>query len=91
LLQVDVSDADGRPVAGAEILIAWGGGQESFFTGLKPELGDGYADFVMRPGVVYSLRLALESETAGDLSIPACEAADGTPFAGGIRLEFQQP
>jgi hypothetical protein len=91
LLQVDISDADGRPVAGAEILIAWQGGQESVFTGLKPELGDGYADFAMQAGVIYSLRLAMESETASDLSIPACETPDGTPFAGGIRLEFEQP
>ena len=91
LLQVDISDADGRPVAGAEILIAWQGGQESLFTGLKPELGDGYADFAMQAGVIYSLRLAMESETASDLSIPACESPDGTPFGGGIRLEFEQP
>lgn len=91
LLQVDVSDADGRPVAGAEILIAWEGGQESFFTGLKPGLGNGYADFVMQAGVVYSLRLALGSETASDLGIPSCQAPDGTSFGGAIRLEFKQP
>jgi hypothetical protein len=91
LLQVEISDGDGKPVAGAEILIAWQGGQESLFTGLKPELGDGYADFAMQAGVVYSLRLAMESETASDLSIPACESPDGTPFGGAIRLEFEQP
>jgi len=91
LLEVDVRDADGRPVAGAELLIAWQGGQESFFTGLKPGLGDGYADYTMQQGIVYSLRLAMESETASNLTIPACEGADGTPFGGGIRLEFEQP
>lgn len=91
LLQVEVRDADGKPVAGAQILIAWGGGQESFFTGLKPELGNGYADFVMQAGVVYSLRLDLDSETASDISIPTCQGGDGTPFGGGIQLEFQQP
>ena len=91
LVQVRVSDADGHPVAGAEILIAWQGGQESFFTGLKPELGDGYADFVMRQGVVYALRLALDSETAGDLSIPTCQTVDGSAYGGGISLEFEQP
>jgi hypothetical protein len=91
LLQVTVKDADGKPVAGAEIVIAWQGGQESFFTGLKPELGDGYADFVMQEGVVYSLQLAADSETAGNLSIPPCQKRDGSPYAGGISLEFQQP
>lgn len=91
LLQVTVKNADAKPIAGAEIVIAWQGGQESFFTGLKPELGDGYADFVMQEGVVYTLRLAADSETAGGLSIPSCQKKDGTAYAGGITLVFQQP
>ena len=91
LLQVVVQDADRKPVPGAEIIISWQGGQESFFTGLKPELGDGYADYAMQEGVTYSLRLALDSETADGLSIPACESSDGSPFDGGISLVFRQP
>jgi len=72
-------------------VIAWPGGQENFFTGLKPEVGDGYADFVMQEGFSYTLRLATDSETASDLSIPPCQKKDGTAYAGGIILVFQQP
>lgn len=91
LLQVIVKDAGGRQVPGAEIVISWPGGQESFFTGLKPELGDGYADYLMQEGVTYALRLAADSEAASGLSIPPCEAADGAPYDGGIEIIFQQP
>jgi hypothetical protein len=91
LLQVVVKDGDGKAVAGAEIIISWEGGQESFFTGLQPELGDGYADYVMADGVTYSLHLAVDSETASNLSIPACQASDGSSYDGGLSLVFQQP
>lgn len=91
LLQVIVKDADGKQVPGVEIIIAWQGGQESFFTGLKPELGDGYADYAMQNGVIYSIKLAMDSETASDLSIPSCKKKDGSSYAGGLLVIFQQP
>jgi hypothetical protein len=91
LLQVVILDADGKQVAGSEIVISWQGGQESFFTGLKPELGDGYADYLMQAGIAYSLRLEVDSEAAEGLSILPCRTAGGSSFDGGIKLVFQQP
>ncbi|MBI1865988.1 MAG: HD-GYP domain-containing protein, partial [Nitrospirae bacterium] len=41
-----------------EIVVVWDAGEDHFFTGLKPELGQGYADFTMTEGVSYTLRLA---------------------------------
>ncbi|MGD0611433.1 MAG: hypothetical protein ABSB41_07920 [Anaerolineales bacterium] len=91
LLQVDVRDAAGRGVPGVEILITWNGGQQQFFTGFKPQLGDGYADFTMTPGIVYNLQLAKNSAQVTGLSAPTCPGQAGTTYIGGLHLVFEQP
>jgi hypothetical protein len=91
LLQVIVFDSRRRQLAGAKILITWEGGEEEFFTGLKPELGNGYADFIMDPGSTYTLQLGAGSDIASGLSTSACQTSEGETFAGGIKLTFQQP
>lgn len=92
LLQIEVQDAALQPIAGMEIIITWPEGQERLFTGLKPELGNGYADFHMTPGVRYAVRLQPDSVPAAtDLSAPTCTTADGASFTGGLRLLLRQP
>ena len=91
LLQVEVRNAAAQPVAGAEIVLAWSGGEEHFFTGLKPDLGIGYADDRLSAGVTYSVQLASNSATATGLTAPTCPGANGGTFLGGIHLIFQQP
>ena len=91
LLQVVVLNSSRRPVPGAEIIITWSGGEEHFFTGLKPELGNGYADFIMTPETIYSVQLSLGSESASELTAPSCQTSSGETFTGGIKLTFQQP
>jgi len=90
LLQVQVLDAAGQPVSGAEIILNWSGGEEHFFTGLKPEYGLGYADFALTPGVSYSLRLMVGGEQVNDLTALTCKAA-GQTFWGARLLTFSQP
>lgn len=91
LLQIVVLNAAGRPIPGVEALAVWDSGQDRFFTGLKPELGLGYADFTMRPGVLYTLQLASVETTVTGLQVESCEAESGESFPGSIRLTFQQP
>ena len=91
LLQVIVTNATRKQVPGAEIIITWNSGEEHIFTGMKPELGYGYADFLMAPDVTYSVRMADGGTPAAGLSIPNCTNTDGEPYQGGIRLTFQQP
>ncbi len=91
LLMVFVSDAAQKPVSGAEIVIEWDGNEEHFFTGLKPELGNGYADFSMQPNQSYALRLAAGSTATGGLSAPPCQDSNGNHYWGSLRLKFQQP
>jgi hypothetical protein len=90
LLQVVVTNVSRRQLPGAEIIITWNSGEEHIFTGLKPELGHGYADFLMAPGVMYSVHMADGGTPASALSAPDC-TTDGEAFTGGIRLTFQQP
>lgn len=91
LLQVLVLNSNRRQVPGMEIVISWEGGGEQFFTGLKPELGNGYADYIMTPDVTYTVQLASGSDIATGLISPTCQAPNGESFFGGIKLTFQQP
>jgi len=90
LLQVVVTDIRRQHIPGAEIIITWNNGEEHIFTGFKPELGYGYADFLMTPNVTYSVRMADGGTPASDLSIPDC-AEGGIAFQGGLKLTFQKP
>ena len=91
LLQVLVFNSNRRQMPGIEIHITWEGGAENFFTGLKPELGNGYADYTMSPDVIYTLQLRSGSDIASGLSIPTCQTPGGETFSGGIKLTFQEP
>jgi hypothetical protein len=91
LLQVFVVDAAGRSVPGAEIIITWADGENHFFTGLKPEIDLGYADFVMDDDVPYSLRLVNGLEPSTGLQTPNCKTNGGLEYKGGIRLVYEQP
>ncbi len=81
LLQIFVTGADGQPLPGVRILISWQGGEESFYTGLAPEISPGYADFQMTADETYNLKVGNASEPLGGL------ISSGTC---GWRLEFSQ-
>jgi hypothetical protein len=91
LLQVLVLNPNRRQLAGVEIVVTWDGGKEQFFTGLKPELGNGYADYMMTPDVTYAIQLARGSDVALGIVAPTCQASNGETFFGGVKLTFQQP
>ena len=91
LLQVLVFNSSRRQMPGIEILITWEGGAENFFTGLKPELGNGYADYIMSADATYTLQLRSGSDIASGLTTPTCQTPSGEAFSGGIKLTFQEP
>jgi hypothetical protein len=85
LIQVLTFDVNGQFVPGVEVLVEWDGGFDHFFTGLQPEHGAGYGDFVMTPGIIYSVRLAANPSAAvTNLVTPTC--ADGM---GAWQLTFK--
>lgn len=91
LIQVIVLDAARQQIPGVEVIVNWEGGEEHFYTGLKAELGSGYADFAMIPGVTYNLRLAAGGEPVQGLTAMECEKASGERYWGSWRLVFIQP
>jgi hypothetical protein len=91
LLQVFVYNNNRKQLAGIKLTVTWDGGEEQFFTGFKPEIGNGYADFIMTPNSTYTVQLARGSDIVSGLTTPTCQASNGETFFGGIKLTFQQP
>jgi hypothetical protein len=91
LLQIMVLSSNRRQMSGVKIILTWESGEEQFFTGLKPEIGNGYADYIMTPNVIYTVQLAVGSDVATGVRAPNCETSGGETFLGGIKLTFQQP
>jgi hypothetical protein len=89
VIQVYVYDAADQEVPGVEVIINWDGSEEHFFTGLKPELGLGYADFNMTIGVNYVLHLADGGESVPNLTAAECEGEDGSRYYGSWLLVFR--
>jgi hypothetical protein len=90
-IQVLASDAAGQPVPGVEVVVTWDGGETHFYTGLKPELGPGYADFAMTPGITYTLRLGDGGQPVNGLTTEQCSQTGGGTYWGSLRLRFEQP
>lgn len=89
LLQIVVRDPTGDPISGVEILVTWGEETARLFTGLKPELGLGYADLVIEPEVKYTVRLAAGSEEASGIHPLPCNSSGG-PRLLSTRLVFER-
>lgn len=87
-----VRDAEGNGLPGMEVVVSWSAGQDRFFTGLRPELGKGYADFEMAPQVAYDVTLAdfrgdMAEGVSSDLLPGVCPT---DTLALNWRLAFQQ-
>ncbi len=91
LLQFVIMDSRRRQVAGIEIIVSWNEKEDRFFTGFKPELGDGYADFIMQSEVVYSVRIVEGGAFVPNIIAPLCVDPNGIAYTGGLLLTFQQP
>ena len=91
VMQFILTDSKRRQVAGVEIIVTWNQGEDRFFTGFKPELGNGYADFVMEADTVYNIRIVTGGAFVPEVSAPTCTDPNGVEYPGGILLIFQQP
>jgi len=89
-IQILVLDAAGFGVPGVKALVVWDAGQDIFFTGLKPELGPGFADFTMQEGVTYSLQLSQGVGLETGITAESCADGDSEPFAGSWLFTYQQ-
>ena len=90
LLQLDVNDKAGSPVPGVPISVVWDGGEDLFYTGLHPNINLGYADFTMKAGTIYTVKVGDISKPVEKISAPKCKAKDGSSFLGGLLLQLGQ-
>ncbi|MFN8411519.1 MAG: hypothetical protein U0Z26_03945 [Anaerolineales bacterium] len=91
LLQVMLMDSRRRQIPGIELIVSWDQNEDHFYTGLKPELGNGYADFIMKVDTIYSLRVVEGGTLVPNLVAPTCTDPNGVNYLGGLLLTFQQP
>lgn len=93
MLEVEVYNKAGEPVAGVQIRVTWPpNGLDVFYTGLAPEINPGYADFQMSPSILYAVRAGDNGEVVTGLAVHDCRQADsGEMFAGGVKVIFTQP
>jgi hypothetical protein len=86
-MMVMVLDAEGQQLPNVELLVRWDGGDDRFFTGLKPEAGPGYADFRLRKGEMYQVVvIGAESQVAQDIVADTCE---GQAYLASWQVVFQ--
>lgn len=91
LMQFMFMDSRRREIPGVEIIVTWNQGEDKFFTGFKPELGNGYADFVMQADTIYNIRIVLGGSFVSNIFAPTCTEPNGFSYLGGVMLTFQQP
>ncbi len=91
LIQVEALNRFNTPLPGTLVIVAWQGGEERFYTGLKPEKGPGYADFAPTPGILYTLRLGENGQPEDNLAALVCIGPGGERYWGAWVLKFVQP
>ena len=73
LIEAHVVDYIGRGIPGQPIRVRWGNQEDLFFSGLKIEHGDAYADFQMAPDTDYAIEMnGARDPTASSLSTGDC-------------------
>lgn len=67
------------PIPGREVWLIWEDGADRAVTGFKPDLGLGYADFVVEPGHVYKVYLDIpHGVPVSTIQVEPCTPAEGT-------------
>ena len=92
-LRFIVRDANGHDLPNVASQIRSAAGDDTVYTGLKPERGVGYADFEATPGTFSVTLLNAQSDTVSDLLIgdaPANCRTDRGATPRGWKLVFQQ-
>lgn len=91
VIQVEVQDFNGQGVPGQQVRVRWDGGNNLFYTGLKPARGLGYADFTMTPGTGYTVDLPGRSDPIAEpLAAVPCTTTSGAPATTSYRVIFRQ-
>ncbi|MBN1680416.1 MAG: hypothetical protein JW966_08985 [Anaerolineae bacterium] len=94
VIEVEVYNRNAEGVPGMPITVTWSGDQQdTFFTGLKPDQGVGYADFEMVPDRSYTVTIPGLISTPPPLDASVCDEAEGDggeAVLTSYRVSFQQ-
>ena len=77
LIEVIVQVPGEGQVPGVPVRVLWEGGEDTFFTGLKPERGEGFADFQMAANQTYRVEIPGRSSRTTDLPASPCTTESG--------------
>jgi hypothetical protein len=89
---VIATDGSGEGIPGVTLEISLGTDPtEVFFTGLKPELGLGYADFSAEPGLTYQLEIPESGLIITDIEVPTCQTESEDSYWGSWEIYITHP
>jgi len=92
LIQVIATNGAGDGIPGVAIQIALGTDpNEVFYTGLKPELGLGYADFSAEPGLTYQVEIPDSGLIVSEIEVPTCQTESEESYWGSWEIYITHP
>jgi hypothetical protein len=92
LIQVIATNGAGDGIPGVAIQIALGNDpNEVFYTGLKPELGLGYADFSAEPGLTYQVEIPDSGLIVSEIEVPTCQTESEESYWGSWEIYITHP
>ncbi len=92
LIQIIATNGEGEGVPGVALVISLGPNlKESFYTGLKPEVGLGYADFSAEPGLTYTLEVPDSGLVVPNIEVPTCQTESEDSYWGSWEVYITHP
>lgn len=88
IIEVFVQDFGGEGLPGQAVRARWRGGEDTFFTGLKPERGPAYADFQMTEAIEYTVDMPGRSDDSQPLPAAPCTTQAGARAITSYRVVF---
>ena len=77
IIMVCVRDANGLGISGVELRVLGPQGEDLFYTGLKPEVNPGYADFTVEEPGEYRVEVAQGSSPVAEIGATLCPQEGG--------------
>lgn len=91
IIEVRVIDQNGIELPAQPIRVRWDDGSNTFYTGLKPERGLGYADYQMEQGRAYTIEMpALSNPSTTPLTATPCFTDNNQPAVLSYRVVFRE-
>ncbi len=86
LIEIFVQQVGNVQLPGVPVEVSWEGGADRFYTGLKPERGEGYADFQMDANRTYFVEIPGRSPRSAGLSATPCTTETGQTSTTSYRV-----